>query len=144
MGKLTGVPLEFAAKHMTNCRKHGYKKYRVLVEADSNANGKTLCTYLQEVYRPEDIADYSGGYKDFSLVFGTVWRRDEVVKEINNAVAQYRIAHPDAVPTYGNASSGTGDDTPGPQKKTSDWSTYLIVGAAVVALILLLLNRIKK
>ncbi|MBR3711104.1 MAG: hypothetical protein IKM99_09125 [Bacteroidales bacterium] len=145
MAQLTGEPLKFAAEHMTNCRKHGYKKYRVLVSADSNTDGKTLCTYLQQVYKPSGIADYSGGYRDFSLVFDTVSRRDEVVNDINDAVTAYRMAHPGSAPTNGGSSTVyTSEEPVDVQTNKTGWTTYLIIGAAAVAIIMLLWNRKKK
>lgn len=142
---MTTEQLRFAAAHMTNCRKHGYRKYRALIEADCNANGQTLATMLKTAYGASDIADYSGGYKDFSLVFDSVTRRDEVVDKINAAVNAYRDAHPEIVPETvlpsaedpGNAGADEG-------KKTASWTNYLIIGAAAVAVVLLLWDRKKK
>lgn len=138
---MTNEQLKFAAAHMTFCRKHGYKKYRALIGADTNSNGKTLSTILMSAYGASDIADYSGGYRDFSLVFDSVTRRDEVVKNINDNVLAYRDAHPEAVYAPPEPESPP-DDPVG--KESPNWTTYLVIGAAVVAVILLLFDRKKK
>lgn len=143
MGKLKGEALKFAAAHMTSCRKHGYKKYRVLVCADSNKDGKTLCTYLQEAYSPSNIADYSGGYRDFSLVFDTVSRRDEVVDDINKAVNAYRDANPGIAPETSPPENPVVDDPLDDQTKSPSWTTYIVIGAAAVVILLLLWDRKK-
>ena len=142
---MTTEQLRFAAAHMKACRKHGYRKYRVLIEADGNTNGSTLATMLKSAYGASDIADYSGGYQDFSLVFDRVWRRDEVVDQINAAVNAYREAHPEVVPeTVRPSAEDPGNAGADEGKKTASWTNYLIIGAAAVAVVLLLWNRKKK
>ncbi len=135
---------------MKVCRKHGYKKYRVLIEADKEKNGMAMATILKTAYGASDIADYSGGYEDFSLVFDHVWRRDEVVQQINKEVSDYRAAHPDALPSDPQPAP----ETPTPEKPTTapdeegkpatDWTTYIIIGAAAVLIVLLLFSKKKK
>lgn len=139
---MTTEQLKFVAEHMTFCRKHGYKKYRVLIGADSNDNGKRLSTILMDAYGASDVADYSGGYRDFSLVFDSVSRRDQVVENLNANVNAYRDSHPEVV--YTPSTQGTEPATDVVEKKSTDWTTYLIIGAAVVAVIMLLWDRKKK
>lgn len=139
---MTTEQLKFVAAHMMFCRKHGYKKYRALIGADSNDNGKRLATILQTAYGASSIADYSGGYRDFSLVFDSVTRRDEVVENINANVNNYRDSHPEVVYTLPTESPTTTTEVV--EKKSTDWTTYLIIGAAAVAVIMLLWDRKKK
>jgi hypothetical protein len=141
---MTNEQLKFVAEHMMFCRKHGYKKYRVLIGADSNDNGKRLSTILMDSYGASDVADYSGGYRDFSLVFDSVARRDQVVKNINANVNAYRDSHPEVVYTYTPSTQGTDPATDDEVKKSTNWTTYLIIGAAAVAIFLLLWDRKKK
>ena len=139
---MTTEQLKFVAEHMTFCRKHGYKKYRVLIGADSNDNGKRLSTILMDAYGASDVADYSGGYRDFSLVFDSVSRRDQVVENLNANVNAYRDSHPEVVYTPSTQSTEPATDVV--EKKSTDWTTYLIIGAAAVAVIMLLWDRKKK
>lgn len=139
---MTTEQLKFVAEHMTFCRKHGYKKYRALIGADSNDNGKRLSTILMDAYGASDVADYSGGYRDFSLVFDSVSRRDQVVENINANVNAYRDSHPEVVYTPSTPSPESSTDVV--EKKSTDWTAYLIIGAAAVAVIMLLWDRKKK
>lgn len=140
---LTNEQLKYVAKHMTFCRKHGYKKYRVLIGADSNDAGKKLATILPSAYGANDIADYSGGYRDFSMVFDSVARRDEVVENLNANVNAYRDSHPDVVYTADPVTE-TEDVTLEVSGKKNNTVLYVIIGAAAVIMILLLWDRKKK
>ena len=141
---MTIEDLKFVASHLMNCRKHAYKKYRVLIEADSNDNGKKMATILKTAYDASDIADYSGGYRDFSLVFDSVSRRDEVVDNINANVLAYRNSHPETVYQADPTPSGQTEIEITETAKVKDWTTWLVVGAAAVVIILLLWDRKKK
>lgn len=153
---LTGENLKYAAENIKECRKHGYNKRRVLIVASSHFTGRTLAPILQEAYNATDIADYSGGYEDFSLCFDTVWRRDEVVNQINAAIAKYRSEHPELLNTPDPSlpwetedetpeAAESAEETPDtPQKESPDWTTYIIIGLAAVAIVLLVWPKKKK
>lgn len=140
---LTNEQLKYVAQHMTFCRKHGYKKYRVLIGADSNDAGKKLATILPSAYGASNIADYSGGYRDFSMVFDSVTRRDEVVENLNANVNAYRDSHPDVVYTPDPVTE-TEEVTIEVSGKKSNTTTYIIIGAAAIVIALLLWDRKKK
>lgn len=140
MAELKGKGLEYAAKHMLLCRKHKSKMYRVLVEVDDAANGPTLAMYLKNAYNAEDIKD-NDIYKDFSLVFDKVWRRDEVIEDINRAVEEYRDRHPDLIPEEVTETASNKPVTA--SGKSTNWTIYLIAGAVVAVLIALLWPKKK-
>ena len=142
--QLKGIQLQFAADHMTNARKRNGKAGKwVLVEADSNDNGKTLSMYLKDAYKAKEIRDYSGGYRDFSLVFDSKDRADEVLSDLLNSTIAYKEAHPDLYDYEPDPTpvpeSDTGDGEEEEEQKKTDWMPYIVVGAAVVIIIVLLL-----
>lgn len=137
--------MEFAAKHMVLARKRNNKPCRVLVIADSDTNGQRLASYLMNAYHPEDLADYSGKYIDFSLVFDSETRRNEVLEDLNSTVEEYREQHQEIVPPQDNTVYETGGADEGlTETKSTDWTTYLVIGAAAIVIILLLWERKKK
>ena len=145
MGIIPKDNLAYVSEHMLDCRKHSSKKRRVLIKADSNDSGKKLAQIMKTAYPEAEIMDYSGGYRDFSLQFQYVWRRDEVVNEINGQVAAYRNAHPESINTQSADDPAADDPTDEPEKKSTGWTTYIIIGVAVAIIaILLLWDRKKK
>ena len=148
---LTGENLKYAAENIKECRKHGYNKRRVLIVTGSDKKGRNLAAILQTAYNATGIADYSGGYKDFSLCFDTMWRRDEVVQQINAAISKYRAEHSEIYnppqqtePPISGENLETTENTETPQKESPDWTTYIIIGLAAVAIVLLVWPKKKK
>lgn len=107
-----------------------------------------MASILPNAYGASGIADYSGGYRDFSLVFDTVERRDDVVKNLNANVNAYRNAHPEIVysgdPETPSGTGTTGTASDPTASKAKDWTTYLVIGAAAVVILLLLWDRKRK
>lgn len=130
--------MEFISAHMTECRKHGYKPYRLLIIADTKANARTIGSYLKTAWGAASIKDDSGGDSDLSLVFDHVWQRDQAVQEINEEVNAYRLANPGSI--FGSAPTPTDI----PEKESPDWTTYIIIGVAAAAIILLIWPKKKK
>ena len=146
--KLTGSLLEYAAEHIVVCRSHKRKECRALIETDDEQSWGRLQTKLKELYKAESVKDNSGDDYDFSLVFDSGSRRDEVVNDINDAIDAYLAAHPetDTAFTYtpGNTPGNTPGKEPEPDEENKDYTAYIIIGAAAVAIILLLWDRKKK
>ena len=123
----------------------------MLIVADSGANAEQIAMWLEPVFGAVKIADNSGNDNDVSLVFDTSPKRDEAVRQVNAELVAYRQSHPDAyvVPVDDSPSSGTGNgdnlpDSDEPEKQPTDWTTYIIIGAAALALVLLMWPKRKK
>jgi len=151
MGKLNDTVLKFMSEHLVECRKHNYKPYRMLIVADSGTNAKQIAVWLKPIFGAVKIVDDSGNDNDVSLTFETIGERDSAVRQVNEELVQYGKSHPDAyvVPVNDSPSSGTGNggnqpDPDEPEKEKTDWTTYIIIGAAALALILLVWPKRKK
>ena len=156
MAYATQEQLKYLSDHMTVCRKHGYNKYRMLVESDSNESGKKNAQIMQSIYPEGALKDNSGGYRDFSIEFTYNWQRDQAVTDINTMVGGYRQQHfmADTVsndsaelPTDGSCTSVTAvtDSVSGyTSGQNSNTATYVVLGVAVVIIALLLLWKPSK
>lgn len=147
---LTGNPLKFIATHREQIEQYHGGIYFCF---DSVANGEEAYQILYNALRPEGIRSIKYGLdkRDFTIYFNDgESKMIELYPKILKEVEDYRNAHPevtdpyytdpndpDLLPTSSNSSvNGTGSKT--------NWTTYLIVGAAAVAIILLLWDRKKK
>lgn len=154
MGKLNDTILKFLSEHLVECRKHNYKPCRMLIVADKLKNAKQIAVWLKPIYGAIRIADDSGDDKDVSLVFDTTGERDDAVIKVNKELVQYRESHPEAyeAPIVNPPSSGNGNgggnlpepEEPEPEKQPTDWTTYIIIGVAALAIILLVRPKRKK
>lgn len=142
--KLTGYPLQLAAECIVTCRKHKtYPRKRVLIKVDSKENGERLAGQLQGIYNPKRIADSDDGWRDFSLVFDSEDKVKSTIEDINGAIRDYLEAHPE-VSGYIPDDNQEGSDTPDPddndeETDKTDWTTYIIIGAAAAIIIALLI-----
>lgn len=127
----------------------------MLIVANSGSNAKQIAVWLKPIFGAIKIADDSGNDNDVSLVFDTSSERDSAVRQVNEELVQYGKSHPDAyvVPVNDSPSSGTGGgggnggglpDPDEPEKEKTDWTTYIIIGAAALAIILLVWPKRKK
>ena len=147
---LNGENLKYAAENIKECRKHKTNRFRVLIVSGSDKKGRNLAAILQPAYNATDIKDINGGYEDFSLVFDSTSRRDEVVTKINSAISEYRAAHPDLYNTQQQTTPQTHSvETPAPTEnpeteEKTNWKTYLILGMAIAAILIILWPKKKK
>ncbi len=144
MGKLSTENLKFIAGHIERIKKgSGTWIYFCF---DSKYNGGLAYNILTSSLDYWDT--YSGlDRRDFRMSFVDKDTRDKVYDELQSAIAKYQAAHiVEVQQTYGtqglDAPSTTGDDEL--KTKSTSWTTYLIIGAAAVAVILLLWDRKKK
>lgn len=141
---LTGYNLDFIATHIQEIDKYNRGIYFCF---DTKDNGTEGFRILNAVL-PVTTSGYGIDKRDFTLKFGSVDKRDEIYTELSKEVNDYRQSHPEATDPYYNnpvnpgagGNSGNGNDV----KKSTNWTTYLIIGAAVVAVIMLLWDRKKK
>ena len=149
---LTGNNLKFIATHREEIELYHGGIYFCF---DNKANGAEAYNILS--YRlSSDIRriDYGIDKRDFTIYFtGGETTAAEIYQKLNNEVEDYRQAHPEVTdpyytdPTDPDLQSGTGSGTSSVLSsitKSSDWTTYLIIGAAAVAVIMLLWDRKKK
>lgn len=152
MAHATQEQLKYLSDHMTECRKHNYNKYRMLIVSDSNESGKKNAQIMQSIYPEGALKDNSGGYRDFSIEFTYMWQRDQAVTDINTMVGGYRQQHfmaetpaDDSVEepsqTVATITGAVADYTSG---QNSNTTTYIILGVAVVVIALLLLWNPEK
>ncbi len=153
MAYATQDQLKYLSEHMTECRKHGYNRYRMLIVSDSEASGRKNAQIMQSIYPEGELKDNSGGYRDFSIEFTYMWQRDQAVQDINSLVGGYRQQHFQYTPDEardpedtGTNVVGSGDDTGSTDStgQNSNAVIYVIIGIAVVAAALLILIPKKK
>lgn len=147
MKKLSSQQIKHLAYHNEAIDK-AYKS-QIYFCFDSKDAGKDAYDYLKEVYAEECNYDAWSGWfglgdkRDFYLGFVSPEARDAVYKDIMNAIGAYQSTNQyqnDFLETGSGNGSGNGTDV----SKNSNWTTYLIIGAAAVAIILLLWDRKKK
>ena len=147
MGKLTGEALAFVAEHMRECRKAGGAlKRQMVVTCDSSTNAKTIVPWLKSLWGAEKIV--GDIKKESSIKFEYMWQRDQAVEQINAEVNAYRLAHPELIvpttPQTPETPTQTEPDPDEPEKEAIDWTTYIVIGVAAVAIILLIWPKRKK
>lgn len=146
MGKLKGKDLAKIASTYEKIEK-AYKTQIYFCFA-SVSDGEAAFNILKRVYADECNYDAwsgwfgSGDKRDFYLGFKSKAVRDNVLSEINESIAEYRRANPEDV-NY--SSSNTPDeDTEDEPAKSTDWTTWIVIGAAAAVIILLLWDKKKK
>ena len=148
--KLKGQALAFVASHMTLCRAHRNAASRAYVTVDEEDNVSRVMAFLQNTYPVKKFDDTSITDLDFVMVFKDSETRYNVVNDINAAVAEYLEAHPEVInpdyePPVDNAPPASdGEESDEDEEKTkTDWTTYIIIGAAVAIIIALLVWKRK-
>jgi hypothetical protein len=151
MGKiLTGNDLKFIATHREQIEKYGGGIYFCF---DSVANGEEAYEILSNALMNEGIRRIRYGWdkRDFTIYFNDgESKMEELYPKILKEVQDYRNAHPEATDPYytdpndpdlrPSSGNGSGNGT----GKSASWTNYLIIGAAAVAVVLLLWDRKKK
>lgn len=151
MAKLKGNALDFCARHITTYRKMTTFPSRLYVYADDKQNGERIYQHLSSAYAPRN---YSKGWDwaDFELIFNNTDERNSAYSDMDKAITSYRESHPDTDPDYDPdtyepttpTTTGTvvsDEDTESPDR---DYTTYIIIGAAAIILVMLLWERKKK
>lgn len=138
----------YARKHKSQPRR------RVLIVTDSEETGKRLAGQISGLYGENKIATDGDGYKDFSLVFDhNSDKIDKTINDFNGAVSEYIEAHPEefGYVVNGNPENDHGNGKPDPETdkpdpedsedEKPDYTTYIIIGAAALIIIVLLLEK---
>lgn len=132
----------------------------VTFKCKSNADGKTVRDIIVNAFSPKSVTRYNydiewmftvgmSEWKEFRAKFASTDDADVCYKEVSAAIRSYQSDDEDAedepVTTYTPKETATPDEETDEETKTVDWSTYIIIGVAVVAVIVILLwGRNKK
>jgi len=83
-------------------------------------------------------------WKNFTVECDSPENAQKLVKEIGDCIAEY--GDDDDTPSAGNDNGGSGDieEPEAPEKQSTDWTTYVIIGAAALAIVLLLWPKRKR
>lgn len=130
--KLTGQDLEYVANNMKDCKKDPLYKRRMVVRVYSANASNEMKSILERAFNPErSLFEVDG---DVVLKFPYVWQRDEAVRDLNAAVDEYLAT------AYGPTPDPDTPTVPTNETETkTDYTTYIIIGAAAVVIIALLL-----
>lgn len=147
MKKLSSQQIKHLAYHNEAIDK-AYKS-QIYFCFDSKDAGKKAYDFLKEVYADECNYDAWSGWfglgdkRDFYLGFVSPEARDLVYQDLMNAIGAYQTTN-----QYQNdflANDELKDDQDNKDiTQNTNWVIYLIIGAAAVAIILLLWDRKKK
>ena len=139
--KLTGKALEYVSLNVEEIKKAPLDKRGMYVKVSDPSTGEQVMQRLKQAYAAKDY--YKGlGWRDFTITFPTVWQRDEAVNDANAALIEYFDTNEEPAPT-------PDPDTPNPtapkdeEETKTDYTTYIIIGAAAVVIIALLLWQRK-
>lgn len=146
---LTGNNLSFIATHREEIELYHGGIYFCF---DTKANGTEAYEILTNRLSSDiRTTRYGLDKRDFTIYFnGGENKAKEIYTEIKKEVEDYRNAHPEATdpyyedPTGTGSGTGTGSTTSATASKAKDWTTYLVIGAAAVVILLLLWDRKRK
>lgn len=143
---LKGDNIKYVAKHLTLCRKHNSAD-RIVVYVDDQDYHAGVQQRLITAYPIKKVTDQSPKDLDFVLVPQGLHAKD-IVNDINRTVDDYRQQHPEILVDDDDLTPDTAPDsdtdTDEEEPKTIDWSTYIVIGLAVVAVIVILLWDRKR
>lgn len=130
MNRLSQQTIELLAAYMTEC-KAAYSTQIYFCFSNKEAGSEAFDMLMQDLSSVCNYSAYSGWFgwgdkRDFYLGFVDASTRSEVLSEIKQSVAAY------------NASGGESG-----LKKLMGWGTWLIIGAAAVAIFILLWKKFK-
>lgn len=145
--KLNGYRLEFVAENVKTFRKKSASR-RLYVDMKTKNTGEEAYGYLSEVY-PVKSYDKGLGWGDFTMIFDNESDRNSAYNDMLGAIDAYRNVTGTTTSTVNGGGSYSGNASgvalPGTTAtKNRDWTTYLVIGAAAVVILMLLWDRKKK
>ena len=155
MAKLTGTNRETILAYCRSVeRMPSY--HAVQFVCTDNAGGKAVKDVINRVYRPKEcvkgntIAGFvftAGGLLDnwrvFRAKFNSDDEADRCLADINNTLNEGYGAD-DYKPGSSGTSGDSGSDGKGGNGEATNYTTYIIIGAAVLLIVLLLMKRKGK
>ena len=172
MGKLSANQQKIVGSNCSSANVHNSRRKEVQVYTPSADKGKKVKGAIAAAYpeykfymaedRGADLANHivlniltmglaepgmaaAQTWKNFTVECGSNENAQALVKEIGDCIGEY--SKDDDTPLSGNGGTGNGGnqpDTDEPEKEKTDWTTYIIIGAAALALILLVWPKRKK
>lgn len=159
MGKLNAYQRQQVGENTTSARKAGSEKI-VTVVTPHTSNGEIVAGILKNVYPDYNVVSTDSFFSDISLggLLGD-WTRfrvncrnkqkaTELMQEINSCIEEYN--NPAATntstnenPTNTTSTTSTNEVVQTTASKAKSWTTYIIIGAALAVIALLLWNRKK-
>lgn len=147
MKKLSKKQIAFLSNHLEAMDK-AYKT-QIYFCFNDKASGEEAFDFLQDVY--SDECNYSawngwfgiGDKRDFYLGFVSKQARDNVYNDIKNAKDGYQSTNQYQNENFGS-SYDVDSETETVQTKAKSWTTYIVIGAAAIVILLLLWDRKKK
>lgn len=145
MGRLTGDDLTWMYGHLKPNYHQLARKDRLWFAFANQSEGRKGHDIITRVYSDYYVKSGDvGNYTDFNIKFSSQAAAEWVLADIQDSFREYNTYHPSAN-MGGQAGTGSSPDPtdpdPGPdddKEKAIDWITYIIIGAAVVAIIILL------
>lgn len=146
--KMTAEEIEFLATAIDFIGPYGIKKIEVVMKDSSY--GERAARIFQVRYDGRILN--IGGWKEFDVKFASKSKMEEALGDITASLAdwwyeyqqnhtQEYIEHGYPDPSDSDINSDSSDD---PDKKGLDLTTYIIIGAAVAAIIILLWPTKRK
>lgn len=136
--KLKGANLEYVANNFLSLSYTGPTRMVLTYIAASNASREKLIEIFTSLYNVKSASN-GKGYGEIILRFSNPIDCEEFYNEVKGAVVDYMNAHPNVTPENNFNEHVTDDILDFDDKEKSiDWTTYIIIGAAVVAIIILL------
>ena len=126
-----------------------YPEYRFYMAEDRGLNqtGNWIFGFLT-LGVGNAIQAASQTWKNFTVECDSEDNAKALVKEISDCIGKYGADDEDNDPPLsGNGGTGNGGNLPDPdepEKEKTDWTTYIIIGAAALAIILLVWPKRKK
>lgn len=148
---LKGKTLEYFAKHMRYCTDagSGYIYPTLVIGTDSKESASSIGSVVKSTFKGRK---YFLDPKDEKRVFVSFnkgddrWRRTYAIEQINKEVDAYNAANSEYIlkePETDNPKDTDTTDT-GEEKSSTNWTTYVILGLAAVAIVVLLFSKKKK
>lgn len=139
--KMTAEEVEFLATALDFMpRPIGTRKLEVIMK--NSSYGERAARIFEVRYN--GIILNIGGWKEFDVKFASKSEMEQALDDINVSIAswwdEYKQNHAQEYIEHGIPDPSYPDPEPDPDtdKKAIDWTTYIIIGAAVVAIIILL------
>lgn len=150
MGRLSGDDLAWMYGHLKPNYHQLARKDRLWFAFDNQSEGRKGHDIIVRVYRDyyEDSGDV-GNYTDFNIKFSSRDAAEWVLADIQDSFQAYYTYHPETVmggqggdesPEPPDPYTNTNPGTDSSDKKTTDWITYIVIGVAAVAIVILLLR----
>ena len=143
--KLNGSKLAYIAENYVTFKKMAAPK-RLYVDMGENEIGEKAYGYLSRVY-PVKTYDKGFTWADFTMVFNSEKDRNDAFEDMNGAISEWEEAQNAPEPEEEEEEDPptekptVSEDEDEETKPAVDYSTYIVLGAAAIIIVLLLWDR---